>query len=73
MMSKFTVIVVFVADASVELEAKDAAEAIEKVWEHDRASPSLCHQCSQVLNFDAEPIRVEVLDEDGDICLSEDL
>lgn len=61
-MAKFTVWLIYDASESVEVEAENAAEALDKA--EAKCSARLCHQCSNHLDL-GDIINSIVMDEDG--------
>lgn len=67
-MPKYTVISIFSASFSEDVQAENPSNALEKAT-HD--IPSLCYQCSSDVDLDGSIHQVIVLDEDGYEVLKE--
>lgn len=68
-MPEYTVIIRYDASQATDVEADTAEEAANKVAQE--CGVSICHQCSRELEV-GDPIGVQVLDEHGELVLSED-
>jgi hypothetical protein len=65
---RYSVIIGFDCNASVEVVASTPEEARDKA--HGELSPSLCHECSREVNL-GEPVYAIVEDESGEVVLDE--
>jgi len=63
-MNKYNVSISFGASNGIEVEADSPEQAAEMAYNHDSASPSLCHQCSKEVEL-GDAVSVTVFDETG--------
>lgn len=65
-MNKYKVIIVHPGTSHAEVHAENPEAASDAALNSNAGSPSLCHQCTDEIELEGEPIKTIVLDENGE-------